>query len=58
MTLLRFRFALSLVGLTMALIAVLAKDRLITWAAIAVLVVAFSLRFASGGKAPPSAREE
>ncbi len=54
MTLARFRFVLSLVGLTMALVAVLAKDQRVTWVAIAVLVVAFALRFAPGGKAPPS----
>lgn len=58
MTLIRFRFVLSLIGLTMALVAVLAADRRITWAAIAVLVVAIGLRFVPGGKIPPGRTQQ
>jgi hypothetical protein len=58
MTLVRFRFVLSLVGLTMALVAVLANDQRVTWAAIAVLAVALGLRFVPGGKNPPAASQQ
>ncbi|MEO5826497.1 MAG: hypothetical protein ABIR59_11465 [Gemmatimonadales bacterium] len=58
MTLAPFRFVLSLVGLMMAFVAVLAKDQRVTWAAIAVLVVAFALRFAPGGKRPPTVGDQ
>lgn len=53
MTIVRFRFVLSLVGLTMALAALYTEDPRITWAAIAVLLVAFALRFIRRGSDTP-----
>ncbi len=52
MNLVRIRFVLSLVGLAMGGFAVLTKDRLVTWVAIAVLAVAFGMRFVPGGRDP------
>ena len=53
MTLSRFRVPLSLIGLALALIAVLLDNRIVTWVAIAVLAVAFSLRFVDRRTDPP-----
>ena len=53
MTLSRLRVPLSLVGLALALIAVLLDNRIVTWVAIAVLAVAFSLRFVDRRTTPP-----
>jgi hypothetical protein len=52
-TLSRLRVPLSLVGLALALIAVLLDNRIVTWVAIGVLALAFSLRFVDRRTNPP-----
>ena len=47
------RFFISLFGMALALVAMLLKDRRVTWVAIAVLLVAFGLRFVNRNQAPP-----
>jgi hypothetical protein len=51
--LVRLRFFLALLGLLLALVAVLVNDRRVTWVAIIVLSASFLLRLAARRTPPP-----